>query len=58
MTASPVAVADGFQVTLAWASPATASTLVGAPGIGRGVTALDWVPALVPRALVAVTVKV
>ena len=49
----------GAQVTVAWALPAVAETLVGAPGTVIGVTAADNSDAgLVPRAFIAVTVKV
>jgi len=45
--------------TATWASPATAVTLVGAPGVVDGVTGADGCePGPVPRAFVAVTEKV
>ena len=54
--------AGGVQVTVAEASPAVAVPMVGAPGFvttTAGVTALEAPEgALVPSALVAVTVKV
>jgi hypothetical protein len=57
--AEPPLLTGGVNVTVAWPLPATALTLVGAPGGPAGVTAL-LVPddTLVPKLLVAVTVKV
>jgi hypothetical protein len=56
--APPVGVVGGTQDTVAPALPATALTLVGAPGTTdvTGMEALDAGP--VPTALVAVTVNV
>jgi len=51
--------AGAFQLTVAWALPAVAVTLVGAPGTPPGVMLFDAVEAgLVPTLLVAVTVNV
>jgi hypothetical protein len=53
-------VEDGaVKATLAWAFPAVATGLVGAPGTVLGVTAADAEEATeFPAALVATTVKV
>ena len=61
MIALPPLLAGAVQLTVAWAVPATALTLVGDPGaVGAlGVTELDGDEGLlVPIALVAVTVRV
>ncbi len=61
MIGLPPLVAGAVQLTVAWALPATALTLVGGPGaVGAlGVTELEGAEGLlVPIALVAVTVKV
>ena len=51
--------AGAFHVTVACVSPAVAVTLVGAPGVVAGVTAMDAEEAgLLPLAFVAVTVNV
>ena len=51
--------AGALKVTVAWPFPATALTLVGAPGTVAGVTELEALEAvLVPTEFVAVTVKV
>jgi hypothetical protein len=51
--------AGALKDTVAWALPAAADTLVGAPGTVAGVTLLEAVEAgPVPTELVAVTVKV
>ena len=59
--AAPPLLAGAFQVTLAEAFPAVATTLVGAPGgvaAATGVTALLGAEAgPVPTLLVALTVK-
>jgi hypothetical protein len=57
--AAPPLDAGAVQLTVAWALPALALTLVGAPGGAAGVTLLEAEEvAPVPTALVAVTVKV
>jgi hypothetical protein len=62
VTGLPPPETGAVQLTVADASPATAVTLVGAPGTlaaGLGVTVLEGADArLVPTALVAATVKV
>jgi hypothetical protein len=51
--------AGGEKLTVAWALPAVAVTLVGAPGTATGVTLFEGLEAgPVPMALVAVTVNV
>ena len=51
--------AGAVNATLAWALPAVATGLVGAPGTVLGVTAADATDAReFPAALVATTVKV
>ena len=51
--------AGAVKVTVAWALPAVAVPMVGAPGTLRGVAAFDAADAApVPAALPAVTVKV
>ena len=56
---TPPLEAGGSQLTTAFKSPETAWTPVGESGTVIGVTALDATEAaLVPAALVAVTVKV
>ena len=55
----PQVPAGAVKVTAAVALPATAVTLVGAPGITAGITAFDAADAgLLPVELTAVTVKV
>ena len=57
--ALPPLFTGGVKLTLAWALPPVAITLVGAPGTVAGVTLLDGVDGrLGPAALVATTVKV
>ena len=51
--------AGAVHVTTAWLLPANAETLVGAPGVVAGVTALDATETgLVASAFMAVTVNV
>ena len=51
--------AGGVKVTLAWALPAVAVPMVGAPGAVVGVTAFEAADdGPVPTLLVAVTLKV
>jgi len=51
--------AGGVKLTVAWALPAVAVPIVGAPGTVAGVTLLEGLEAgPVPIALVAFTVKV
>ena len=51
--------AGAVQVTVAWALPAVADTLVGTPGGAAGVTLLDAADAgPLPAQLAAVTVNV
>ncbi len=58
MALPPVEV-GAVNATLAWAFPAVATGLVGAPGTVNGVTAADAAEATeFPTALVAKTVKV
>ena len=58
MDAPPLFI-GGVNVTVAWPSPATADTLVGAFGTVAGVTEFDALEAvLVPAEFVAVTVNV
>ena len=58
MTLPPLE-AGAVNDTVAWALPATAVPMVGAPGTVAGVTLLEEADAgLVPTALVAVTVNV
>ena len=58
MTLPPVE-AGAVNATLAWALPAVATGLVGAPGTVTGVTAADAAEATeFPAALVATTEKV
>ena len=58
MIAEPASEAGPVKVTVAWALPAVAVPIVGAPGTVAGVTLLDGAEAApVPTALVAVTVK-
>ena len=55
----PLSEVGASQVTLAWASPATAVTVTGASGTPAGVTDPEGSDgSLVPTSLVAVTVKV
>jgi hypothetical protein len=57
--ALPPSEAGAVNATLAWALPAVATGLVGAPGTVLGVTAADATDAReFPAALVATTVKV
>jgi hypothetical protein len=57
--ALPPSEAGAVNATLAWAFPAVATGLVGAPGTVLGVTAADVTDAReFPAALVATTVKV
>jgi hypothetical protein len=57
--AAPPSLAGGVKLTVAWALPAVAVPIVGAPGVVAGVTLLDADEAgPVPAAFVAVTVKV
>ena len=59
MIALPPLLAGAVKVTLAWALPAVAVPMVGAPGVVAGVTLFDAAEAApVPTALVAVTVNV
>ena len=64
VTVYPVMVLPPFEIgavnaTLAWAFPAVATGLVGAPGTVLGVTAADGTEATeFPAELVATTVKV
>jgi hypothetical protein len=52
--------AGGEKLTVAWALPAVAAPIVGAPGTVYGITELDagFDAGPVPAAFVAVTVKV
>ena len=55
----PPLLTGAVNVTVAWALPAVAVPIVGAPGTLIGVTLFDAAEAApVPAALVAVTVKV
>ena len=57
--APPPLEAGAVKATLAWALPAVATGLVGAPGTVCGVTATDAAEATeFPTALIATTVKV
>ncbi len=57
--ALPPLLAGAVNVTVAWASPAVAAPMVGAPGTVAGVTLLEAVEAAPwPMALVAFTVNV
>ena len=57
--ALPPSEADAVNATLAWAFPAVATGLVGAPGTILGITAPDGDEATeFPAALIATTVKV
>jgi hypothetical protein len=57
--AEPPLLAGAVKVTVAWALPAVAAPIVGAPGTVAGVTLFDAAEAgPVPTPLVAVTVKV
>ena len=59
MIGEPPVEAGAVQVTVAWALPRRAATLVGAPGTVAGVTAaLAALAGPVPTALVAATLKV
>ena len=59
MIAEPPLDPGAVNVTVAWAIPAVAVPMVGAPGTVYGVTALDALEGFeVPPVLVAVTVKV
>jgi len=56
--ADPPFEAGAVQLTVAWALPHVAVTLVGAPGTVAGVTAFEVATGPVPTALVALTVNV
>jgi hypothetical protein len=57
--AEPPLLAGAVNVTVAWAFPAVAVPIVGAPGTVEGVTEFEAeLAGPVPIALVAVTVKV
>jgi hypothetical protein len=57
--AEPPLLAGAVKVTVAWALPAVAAPIVGAPGTVAGVTLFEAAEAgPVPTPLVAVTVKV
>ncbi len=62
MIAAPPFEAGAVQVTVAWALPAVAVPIVGAPGTVAGATGVtafesaDWSP--VPTELIAATLKV
>jgi len=57
--AEPPSLAGAVNVTVAWALPAVAVPIVGAPGRAEGVTEFDAALAgPVPMVLVAATVKV
>ena len=59
MIADPPSDVGALQESAAWAFPGTAIALVGAPGIVRGVTALEAIDeSELPAALIATTVKV
>lgn len=59
MIAEPPSEAGAFQEIVAWVFPGVAVTLVGAPGIVRGVIAVEAVDeSELPAALSATTVKV
>ena len=59
MIALPPLEAGAVKDTVAWALPAVAVPIVGAPGVVAGVTMLEAAEAgLVPKALVAFTVNV
>ena len=57
--AEPPLLTDAVNITVAWAFPAEAVPIVGAPGTVVGVTEFEGeLAALFPIAFVAVTVKV
>ena len=59
MIAEPPVFVGAVKVTVAWALPAVAVPMVGAPGMATGVTLFDAAEAApVPTALAAVTLKV